>query len=263
MKKTITLLSLCLMMIAGTQTAQAQDVASAKKELTKIFQESGYEVLELSPCKVYLKTSLSDDVYKEIVFAPNEAHWEAIKFGFRADWRIIDLITHDKEETTTYIKSDISIGMAGEEVYSKIAEQLNILGAGCPEVPKEKDITKSDLRLFVFAEQDINENAVPLMEQLKRDLSEYSTDYTKLYEIFLKQKDGESIAAYSATERKEMSDAKPVLEAFGKEYKKQYDAYFKDVRAALPKKQYEAIIEKLTNDPVFFENAKRVLSGKE
>jgi|GEM_PF-4584721 len=261
MKKNITIFTIFLLAIVGIHTAKAQDVESAKKELTKIFQESGYEVLELSPCKVYIKIKFEEDLYNEIAFAPNEAHWDVVNFGFRSDWRIIHGKEYYKGETSYYTQFTFSLGMQDEEFYSKIAEQLNILGGKCPEKQKEKEITESDLKLFVYAMQDINEKLSPHLETLKNQLSQYETSAEQLSKIYTEERDGKNIKNYSAVELKEMAKAKPFLKTFEEEYIKITKEYFESAASYLPQKEYEVINEKLS-DPVFLEKAKKILNGK-
>lgn len=137
MKKTITFLSICLLAIAGMQTANAQTKEETIAWIKEKMQKNiiGIYDINITPCKISWSQYTLDAIF-EFELNPGAAVWKVDKDGHsvKASAKVIKRKYHDAAYDSGETDYVGSFGFTNDTtLLSQMADNLNNLSGFCKE----------------------------------------------------------------------------------------------------------------------------------
>ncbi|MFA7686616.1 MAG: hypothetical protein WCY25_01995 [Moheibacter sp.] len=145
MKTTITILSICLFIFAGTQSAQAQTqeetIAWIKEKLEKYggdeYFDSYFKDVQVSPCKISYVERLSSESYSMSFNPSTVKEWkvDSDKRAIFADTKAIRSVSNSDGDVN--MLSHISLKNGESDIHERMIKALLYLATFCDEGKNE------------------------------------------------------------------------------------------------------------------------------
>ncbi|MFI2744655.1 hypothetical protein ACG2LH_18110 [Zhouia sp. PK063] len=261
MKKTITFVTICLLLFAGIHHGMAQTKEQTISKLRKLLEK--YEIKELTPCAVHIIYKSDDDFYTEYRFAPHEAIWEGRDIGVFANWIVVNerFVLGEKEQTE--LKYIVQMHNNDKPFHDEVAKLLNHLATFCEEPYHiDKDaVTDTDLARYYYDLLGYLKVVKPINDEFEEKLKGYSTSLAQLKQNYDQIAYGVSLNDFTIQEQENYKLTKVIIQQYNARLEEAKVAFFnKTYPSFLPRFQFEAITTMVNNEPSVLERLKTVIS---